>query len=68
MVDYNAIAAAEEVIKLEVRQQYEYNWLDASRTYGANVANSLFPKVSGKSAPHSDEDDESDDNEQPAGE
>jgi hypothetical protein len=61
---YNEITAAEEVIKLEVRQQYEYNWLDARRAYGANVANSLFPKVSKNPAAH----DEDDADEQPAGE
>jgi hypothetical protein len=67
VVDYNAIAAAEEVVKLEVRQQYEYNWLDARRAYGANVANSLFPKVTSKTATHDKEEDD-DDDEQPAGE
>ena len=45
--DCRTLQAGEEILKLEVRQQYEYNWLDARRAFGTAVANRIFPK-----APH----------------
>lgn len=45
---------SEELAKMAVRQQYEYNWLDARKEFGATVAETLFPKVSAKSSPKQD--------------
>lgn len=51
----NAIQAREEHERLAVRQQYEHNWLDARKQYGVSMADSIFPKISGKtSAPPQD--------------
>jgi hypothetical protein len=47
---YGETKASEELLKLEVRQQYEHNWLDARKTFGAAAANSLFPKAGGKTS------------------
>jgi hypothetical protein len=39
-------AVAEQLAKIEVRRQYEFNYLDARREFGASAAEALFPKVS----------------------
>lgn len=52
------IQAAEELDKLAVRRQYEHNWLEARKEFGVSVADSIFPKVSGKAAIPSQEDEE----------
>jgi rubrerythrin len=44
----NGIQAAEEHERLAVRLQYEHNWLDARKQYGASVANRIFPKINSK--------------------
>ncbi len=54
----NDIQAAEELAKLAVRRQYEHNWLDARKEFGVSVADSIFPKISGKSATPPQQDDE----------
>lgn len=44
----SGIQASEEIERLEVRRQYEHNWLDARKQYGASIAQSIFPKIRGK--------------------
>ncbi len=45
----------EELAKLAVRRQYEHNYLDARKEFGAAVADSIFPKVSRKSVASDEE-------------
>jgi hypothetical protein len=45
LADYNNIIAAEVLLKNDVRQQYEYNWLDARKARGVTYADRLFPKI-----------------------
>jgi hypothetical protein len=60
----NELTAAEELLKLEVRQQYEYNWLDARKAFGVRVANSIFPKVNRKTLINDNSDNDADDEQQ----
>jgi hypothetical protein len=48
--------AAEELSKLAVRQQYECNWLDARKEFGAAVADRIFPKAAKHAVKDEDED------------
>jgi hypothetical protein len=45
IVRLKELRAAEELSKLTVRQQYEGNWLDARKEFGAALADSIFPKI-----------------------
>jgi hypothetical protein len=36
---------AGQLAKMEVRQQYEHNYLDARKEFGSTVADSIFPKI-----------------------
>lgn len=56
------IQTGEELAKLAVRQQYEHNWLDARKSLGAAAAENLFPRVSAKSSPKQDAEEEQEDN------
>lgn len=52
------VQASEELSKLALRRQYEHNWLEARKEFGVSVADSLFPKVSVKTAGPQQQDDE----------
>ena len=41
--------AEEEIAQLALRRQYELNYLEARRTLGRDLAERLFPRVSGRS-------------------
>ncbi len=45
----------EELAKAAVRQQYEHNYLDARKEFGAAVADSIFPRISRKPVVSPDE-------------
>jgi hypothetical protein len=48
-VSEESLAIAEEqMIQAELRKQYEFNYLDATKLFGKNFANRLFPKFTGK--------------------
>jgi hypothetical protein len=51
---YRQVQAEEELLKLELQQQYETNWLDARRLYGRIKADHLFPKVRARSISEKD--------------
>ncbi|MDR1171779.1 MAG: hypothetical protein LBL24_04920 [Bacteroidales bacterium] len=50
-----AIQASEELTKLAVRKQYENNWLEARKEFGASLADRIFPKMSSRTSPHKDD-------------
>uniref|UniRef100_UPI0035658F44 hypothetical protein n=1 Tax=Ancylomarina sp. TaxID=1970196 RepID=UPI0035658F44 len=37
--------AEEQMLQAELRKQYEFNYLDATKLFGKNYANRLFPKL-----------------------
>jgi hypothetical protein len=55
------LQASKELARLAVRQQYEHNWLDARKEFGATIADSIFPKIAGKTTKPQDDDDTDDD-------
>jgi hypothetical protein len=48
------VQALEDLAKLNLRTQYEHNWLDARKQYGASMADRLFPKVTTASRKNND--------------
>lgn len=40
--------SAEELLQVELRNQYEFNYFDAAKLFGKNYANRLFPKFTSK--------------------
>ncbi len=49
------LQATEELAKMAARQQYEHNYLDARKEFGAMIADSIFPKISRKPVVSTDE-------------
>lgn len=58
------IQVSEDLARMELRQQYEHNWLDARKEFGVAFADRIFPKISGKQTRPKDDKDTSPDKDQ----